>query len=263
MVGLFKNIFIKKKNVSFGEIKPKPKIKRKVVNKGEKQLRVTKINGFTQFYSVKLNRYEQLHLNVFGKKLIKEYPEIIKLLSKDIFNLRNKEFFFDTERLKISMLNFKRNGLNHDKLYRLNLFLKDKNLSFNFFVKIANNNFLANNEFLANQAFQKYGINTIKPHLAFTDQQKNKSVIFYDFSNLNNLSDAVNNRLLSEKEIKIINMKISSISANKNLPTTDRFYKMSVGDFDRYSNVFYKKAANGNIELYFTDLLIGSRTPSY
>jgi len=264
MVGLFKKLFSNKKPVvSIGKINPKPKVKRKVVNVSEKQLRVTKVNGKTQFYSVRLNEHEQLHLSVLGKKFVKENPEVVKLISKEITQI-SKKTTYNAERFSLEVRPIEESlGFNNLKLLKLDLFLKDKGERKSFFLKVTQEDYLANNEFLANQVFQKFGINTIKPHFAFTNLSKRESVIVYDFTSFRNLEKDINKKLLTKTELIEINKKIKLIQEHKKIPTKPDFNQKRIGDFENFSNIFYKRNKDGNLELYFTDLLLGVKSRFY
>jgi hypothetical protein len=263
MVRLFSRLFKKKPEINIGKIDPNFKVKRKVVNKDEKQLRVSKVNSKTQFYSVKLNKSEILHLSVLGKKLIKKYPELLKFISKNIsFESKYSKYSTKTFNLEIRKLK-NSDGYNNLKILKLDLFLKDKMETKSFFLKVTQEDYLANNEFLANQVFQKYGINTIKPHFAFTNISKRESVIVYDFTNLNNLKKDLYSGKISEKEIIEIKNKINFIKNHDKLPTSPDYYKKSIGDFENYSNIFYQRNKNGNLDIYFTDLLVGVKSFAY
>jgi hypothetical protein len=258
MVGLFKNIFSRKKPVvSIGEINPKPKVKRKVVNVSEKQLRVTKVNGKTQFYSVRLNEHEHLHLSVLGKKFVKEHPEMVKFISENLNN-NFKKLNFENKSLKLKLKKIiSKDGLNNEKLLKIDLFLKETKEEKSFFLKVAGKDFLSKNEFLANQAFQKYGINTIKPHFSFTNTSTRKSIIVYDFSNLKTVKELLSENKLTSLELVEINKKISSIYNSKALSTYVHDYnKKNIFDFTDFKNIFVKRNKEGVIELYFTDLAI-------
>lgn len=258
MVGFFKRLFSKEKPVvSMGEINFKSKVKRKVVNVSEKQLRVTKVNGNTQFYSVRLNEHLHLHLSVLGKKFVKKNPEVIKFISENLNNdfktLKYKDNNFSMQLKKISS----KTGLNNDKLLKIDISFKNTNESKSFFLKVSGIDFLAKNEFLANQAFQKTGINTIKPHFAFTNTKTRKSVIVYDFSELKTLHELVKKRKISSSEVKEIRSKIDSIYNGKLLPTYKHDYKKKdIFDFTSYKNIFVKRNKEGILEIYFTDLAI-------
>ncbi|NCP72133.1 hypothetical protein GW835_01945 [archaeon] len=264
MVGFFKRLFSNKKPVvSIGNINPNFKVKRRVVNQGEKQLKVLKINSKTQFYSVKLNKSEVMHLSVLGKKLIKEYPELVKLISKGIFQT-SKHSIHNTKKFSLEIRPIKENNsFNNLKLLKLNLFLKDKGEKKSFFLKVTQEDYLANNEFLANQVFQKFGVNTIKPHFAFTNLSKRESVIVYDFTGLKNLQKDFNQKLLTKTELIEINNKIKLIQEHKKIPTKPDFNQKRIGDFENFSNIFYKRNKDGKIELYFTDLLLGVKSRFY
>ncbi len=258
MVGFFKRLFSNKKPVvSMGNINPKPKVKRKVVNVSEKQLRVTKVNGKTQFYSVRLNEHEQLHLSVLGKKFVKENPEVVKFISESINNnFKNLKYKDNNLSIQLKKINSTA-GLNTEKLLKIDLTFKNTNESKSFFLKVAKADFLAKNEFLANQAFQRFGINTIKPHFAFTNTKARKSVIVYDFSGLKTLQELVNKKRITSSEIKEIKSKIDSIYNEKILPTyKDDYNKKNIFDFDNNRNIFVKRNKEGVLEIYFTDLAI-------
>jgi hypothetical protein len=146
----------------------------------------------------------------------------------------------------------------------MNLFLKKENISKDYFLKMVEapmSSFLANNEFIANQAFQKYGINTIKPHLAFTDNLSRKSIIAYDFTGLKTMGEAYLDKKITTKELKSIQNKIHKLTELNFLPVSVG-NKRGIGDFEKLSNIFVKRV-DGKIDVYFTDLLISTRSHMY
>jgi len=264
---LFKKIIRPKVEVNLGKISSDVVLKRKRILKNENQFRVTKINGKTQYYSIDFGKSKSktLHLSLFGKKLFKKYPEVIDFINKNVFNSKTiKNYSLNTDKLNISLARFKKSGYNNKYLLKMNLFLKKEGVSKNYFLKMVEapmSGFLANNEFIANQAFQKYGINTIKPHIAFTDNVSKKSIIAYDFTGLKTMGDAYLDKEITTKELKLIEKKIDSLSEYKFLPISVG-NKRGIGDFERMSNVFVKRV-DGKIEVYFTDLLIGTKSRMY
>lgn len=266
--------------LDFGKIKKVKNVK----NLGRKktQAKIVKLNGKTQFYSLNFKDGSKIDFSAKGRTFLKNYPEIHDFL-KDIFfegpeltprydtkdisknikviNQKNKKnFMLDLEKIVHN------HGFNHQGVYKFTVKDFINNKSHNFFIKISLGRYLGHKEFIANQAFQKYGINTIKPHYAYTNQKLARSMIVYDFTNMMTVNEAYARNKISIDELYKIMEKISDFQ-KQNLPVIKKFTydkkgfkkeqygKKGIGDYARLTNIFMTKT-NGKIQLFFTDLLI-------
>jgi len=242
--------------IDIGNYNPKPKVKRKIVKLKDKEIRVIKANDKTLSYRIRFgeNKSKILQLSPKGRTLIKKYPELIDFISKHFFNhSQAKDYFLNNSKLDLKLSLIYKNGLNHKKLLKLDVYFKKEKKNHVYFFK-ESENILANKEFMANQVFQKFGIKTIKPHFAFTDLVKRENVICYDFSNLRTFNEAIESDYITNKERDEINKKINNIKSFLELPVR-KYPKKGIIDYTNVTNIFVKKV-NGKIELYFTDLAV-------
>lgn len=262
---MIKNIFkkaiqiVKPKGITVntGKINVKAKETRRWFKTNNKEIKVVKRNGKTNNYTVFLNKNKTkiLQLSAFGKEITK-HPEIITFIENNIFENKKKGGDkFENNKLNLFLKNINReHAYNSNQWLNLIIEFKEKNENRNLFIKIAENKkYLANNEFIANNAFEKYGINVLKPHFAYTDLAKKRSVIAYDFTNMNTLYFYKKKGLLTTLEIKEIYKKIKKLEKHRLPLTSDK--KKGIADYNNETNIFVKKN-NEKIDLYFSDLII-------
>jgi hypothetical protein len=178
---LFK-FFKKRPKVLLGKINLKPNERVRTKSSVDSKLVVTKVNGRTQYYS-----------KYFGSKgSIKDRLVLhLSVVAKNLINrITNKEINFENSFVKINLCPFYvSEGSNHDHVYSLNMYSKKDKTSQKYFVKTSKENmFPSSNEFVANKIFEKFGINTIKPHIAYFNPESKGNFIIYDFTNLSSLS---------------------------------------------------------------------------
>ncbi|MDD3178539.1 MAG: hypothetical protein PHR26_03400 [Candidatus ainarchaeum sp.] len=131
----------------------------------------------------------KINLSKEAKQILKEYPDIYKFIKKELISrITEKEIISENKKLKINLKPYYiAHGSLHSGLYKMSILFKDKNSLKRYFVKILRNevnNTYIYNEFLASKVFEKFGIQTIKPHFSFNSNIYNNNIIIYDFSNL-------------------------------------------------------------------------------
>jgi hypothetical protein len=268
---LFK--FLKKRpKVLLGKINLKPNERVRTKDLVDSKLVVTKADGRTQYYSKyfgskgPINDRPVLHLSVTVKNIIKRYPDIVKFIEKNLINrITNKAINFENSFVKINLSPFSvSEGVNHDSVYRLNMYSKKDKTSRKYFVKTSKEKrFPSSNEFVANKIFEKFGINTIKPHIAYFNPELKSNFIIYDFTNLHSLSWSRSHGKITPSEYKSVLIKVKKLLKYSKEIGIGNFKVEGVGDFSRPSNIFVKKATDNKIHIYFTDLLIGLRVSYY
>lgn len=206
--------------------------------------------------------------------MVKKYPEIVNFLKvifekkfssnshKSIFFKDRRNIFFENRRVRISLeRRSSPTNVHNDFILKMNIFFKDINQTKEFFIKVNTGDVNAEKEFLANKLFQKFGINTIKPHFAFSDKVSKKSIIVYDFTNLKTVDNALSLKIITREEYNEIYKKIRNLYKYKKIPLED-YDKKGVGDFDNAYNIFVKKE-NNKIDVYFTDLYLEQKDTVY
>jgi hypothetical protein len=264
MPNLLKTIIskFKPKVINVGEINPKAKESRRWFKVNNKEIKVAKRDGTSKYYTIFLDskRKEILQLSTLGKELIK-YPEIINFVKENIWiNNSKRTNHFENKRIDIKLNYLSAEGRNHFETLKLEIYLKEKNQKHDFFLKTVDRSFLPNNEFATNQAFQKYGLNTIAPHFAYTDLIRDKGIIAYDYTDLHTLSYSRKHKMINTKDYNAIMEKVQELYKYR-LPLST-IQKNGIGDFSRPSNIFIERE-NGKINVYFTDLLMGFALPYY
>ena len=265
MFKLFKKIVSPKLEVNLGKIDLNSKLKIKKYKKNNSnEIHLNKVNSKIKYYTKLFgkNNSEILNLSPIAKRKIKEFPQIISFIKKSIFSTKSlkiystNNFFFENKKLKINlteMLGLK--GHHHKNIFKLNVFYKKGAFSENYFIKISKGNFLANEEFTSNQRFQRFGINTIKPHFAYTNTKLKSSIIVYDFTNMYTLSTAVKDKLVTNKEFRQILNKVNELYTHSDELGLADYFKKGIDDFKNDNNIFVKKI-DGEIKLFFTDLML-------
>jgi hypothetical protein len=270
---LFKNKFSKKKPVvsikepvvSIGEIKRKSITSKKSVSKDNKRFKVVKLNGKTQYYVYEFGKetlynrlYKKtLYMSELGKKLVKSYPEFVNFLKEVLYDT-NSSFSFENNKLKFRLNKFiPVQGNVYDRIFKMNVLFKDKNIKKKYFVKISyNNHASSNSEFLASQFFEKLGINIIKPHISFIDDIRNRNIIVYDFTNMVTLREALSENIITDKQLLDIKQKIMKINDIEGI-RIGTHSKRGVMDYMNLGNIFIEKDKT-KINIYFKDLFIGN-----
>ena len=266
-------IFKKPIKVIFGKVnlKPTEKVKTQVINNNK--LGITKLNNKTHYYTKQFVEENvapngvpyayNLHLSVSAKQVIKKYPELINFLKEHLITkFTDKQASFENNSIKLNLLPFKPgSGSNHSIVYSLDVVYKKENITQKYFVKISSGNFSTDQEFIANKIFEKFGINTIKPHFAYSDNSSREFII-YDFTNLHSLEYAEKHKIITSSEFNSIIKKVDKLYKYKKEIGLGDYKTKGIGDYDRPSNIYVERI-NNKINIYFSDLLIGKRSFSY
>lgn len=273
-------LFKRKKNTSdkinLGNINLNPLEKKRRFVLQDKKLRVVKVNEKDTFYKINLDKsnLKVLNLSSFGRETVKKYPEVVSFLRKvfnkkfsrvvykDNFFKERKNTFFENRKVKINLQRLSSaTNINNDFILKMKIVFKDINQTKQFFVKVNTGYLNAEKEFLANQLFQKFGINTIKPHFAYTDKTSKKSIIVYDFTNLKTVGDAFSLKIITGEEYRDVYKKIEKLYDYKKIPLAT-YNRKGVGDFNNAYNIFVRKE-NNKVDVYFTDLFIEREGRAY
>lgn len=255
-------------NITLGKLTFDTVNRAKVLKKSDNLIKVAKYNNKTQFYSINYKNGSKLNLSVKGKSFLKKFPELHDFLMNAFFengklkdkpknkNLILKKHVIENKTNKNYAFHLKdihsMYGRSHQNLCKLNIKDISNKKNYNFFIKIYD--FAqAHNEFIANQGFQKFGLNTIKPHYAYTNSRN--SIIVYDFTNMLTVREAYNKKIISYDKYDEIEKKLFALHKHNLSIKQDNKFLNKIQDYQNTSNVFIR-TVNGKAKLYFTDLNI-------
>ena len=252
-----------RRKVNIGKVNLKPNISKKTLKGKEgSKLKVVKKDNKVLFYQ-KIDEKNGIKINLSreAKQILKEYPDIYKFIKKELISrIIEKEIIYENNKLKINLKPYyTAHGSLHSGLYKMNILFKDKKSLKKYFVKLLRNetnNTYIHNEFLASKVFEKFGLQTIRPHFSFNSKTHNNNIIIYDFSNFHTLSDLTFKKNLSRKiQNKIIKEieNIEKYSKEIGLHTSKNIE--GIDDYLNPANIFVD-IKKDKYEVYFTDLLL-------
>lgn len=254
-------------NLGFKKNKQANKIKKLKITKNEDAaITIDKKNSQNKFYTkiktnIQGNRKiisEILHITPEIKTILKNNPEVLKFLETTLSKKKLLYSKFKIKNITISIKEIKNRGSGHMHNRLGKIIYKDKktgNTKIYFLKEYAKlpEHYNATAEFLAVKEIEKYGFNIIKPKFAYRNKD-GKSIILYDFTNLETYKEMVAAKKITREE------KINLEKIFKNLRHVKEL--MPLNDFtdynnDRYSpnaNIFVKRLKDGRLKLYFSDL---------